>query len=64
MLWSSPGHVVAIDAATGQIRWVADPGSPGEGGDFSEPGRYTAFATSADGSVLAGAVTAERPHRD
>jgi outer membrane protein assembly factor BamB len=64
VLWSSGSEAVAMDSATGEIRWRADHGSPGEGGDFSEPGRYSTFVPSADGQVLAGVIVAERPYRD
>ena len=64
VLWSAGSEAVAMDTATGVIRWRADHGSPGEGGDFSEPGRYSAFATSSDGQVIAGVIIAERPYRD
>jgi|GEM_PF-2551024 len=57
-------QVRLLDRETGATRWTADHGSPGRGGEFSEPGRYRDFMGGNDGVPIVGYIVAERPYRD
>jgi outer membrane protein assembly factor BamB len=64
VLWTVGSQIYAFDRSTGTSLWVVDHGSPGRGGDDSESGSFRGFATSDDGTVVAGYIAAEPPYRD
>jgi outer membrane protein assembly factor BamB len=64
VLWTVGSQIHAFDRSTGESLWVVDHGSPGRGGDDSESGSFRGFATSDDGTVVAGYIPAEPPYRD
>jgi len=60
-------EVTLLDAATGEVVWTADHGSPGEGGFFdfyNEPGSYRQFWYDADLDQYIGLIRAAAPDRD
>jgi outer membrane protein assembly factor BamB len=57
-------EVRLLDPATGATLWTADHGSPGRGGEFSEPGFYREFIGGGEGTPIAGLIVAEKPYRD
>jgi outer membrane protein assembly factor BamB len=64
VLWTVDSQIQAFDRTTGAPRWTVDHGSPGRGGDATEPGQYQGFGVSDDGTVTAGFIYAEPPYRD
>jgi outer membrane protein assembly factor BamB len=57
-------RVWLLDPKSGATLWTADHGSPGRGGEFSEPGTYRLFMGGLGGTPIVGLVVAERPYRD
>ena len=57
-------EVRLLDPATGATRWIADHGSSGRGGEFSEPGSYRSFMGGTSGAPIVGLIVAEKPYRD
>ena len=53
--------VTALDVATGEVAWTADHGSPGQGGDETEPGVFGSFG---GGDPVVGLIVATEPSRD
>jgi outer membrane protein assembly factor BamB len=64
VLWTLGTEIRAFDRVTGSHRWTVDHGSPGRGGDTSEPGTYRSFEASDDGSTVGGYIVAVPPQRD
>ncbi len=57
-------ELVALDPATGQTRWRFDVGSPGQGGDYSEPGWIRDLLTDEASGTLIAVVEAQQPYHD
>jgi outer membrane protein assembly factor BamB len=64
VLWTIGTEIRAFDRVTGAHRWTVDHGSPGRGGDTSEPGTYRSFEANDDGSTVGGYIVAVPPQRD
>ncbi len=56
-------ELTVLDPATGDVRWTADLGSPGLGGDFSLPGHYSLVAPGSTDTAV-GLINANRPATD
>jgi len=54
----------AIDTQSGEITWDSDAGSPGQGGRFSNPGRFRILELDDSSGLLIGTVVAQEPYRD